>query len=98
MTFVATILVNVLTLMEPEKRSEVLNEAPMKGMTGQDAVNKIQHLAKRMSEYSAIIRETTKVLRESGVIPELADSILEITSVVRDIAHDILQTAAVLKQ
>ena len=99
MTYVARILiVNLMTLIEPEKRVQVLNAAPKRQMNAEDTVKRIQQIAKKIREYSAITRETTKTLRESGVIPEFADAINEIASVVRDTAKEIHQTATELKE
>jgi methyl-accepting chemotaxis protein len=67
-------------------------------MTAKETVGTIQNISKNIKEYSQRMRETMNTLRESGVIPEMADAIREASFAVRDTAKDINETTQELKK
>ena len=62
-----------------------------------DTVETIQNVSKNIKEYSSQMRETMKTIRESGVIPEMAEAIRIGSFAVRDTVKDINETTKELK-
>ena len=62
-----------------------------------DTVETIQNVSKNIKEYSSQMRETMKTLRQSGVIPEMAEAIRMGSFAVRDTVKDINETTKELK-
>jgi methyl-accepting chemotaxis protein len=60
--------------------------------TADETVAKIQHASKNIKEYSYLMRNTVKTVRESGAIPELVDAIREASFALRDTVNEINQT------
>lgn len=60
--------------------------------TADETVAKIQHASKNIKEYSYLMKNTVKTIRESGAIPELADAIREASFALRDTVNEINQT------
>lgn len=63
-----------------------------------ETVEAIQNVSKRITEYSTKVRETMKALRESNVIPELAEAVCHASYAVRDTVGDINETTKELKR
>ena len=57
-----------------------------------ETVEALQNISKNIRVYSMKMRETMKVLRESGAIPEFAEAIREGSFAVRDTVRDINET------
>ena len=66
--------------------------------TAEKTVDKIKSIAENIRYYSVIAKQTTRAVRESGAIPELAAAIREAAIAARDTAKDIRQTAAELNE
>lgn len=60
--------------------------------TADETVAKIQHASRNIKEYSYLMRNTVKTVRESGAIPELVDAIREASFALRDTVNEINQT------
>lgn len=60
--------------------------------TADETVAAIQHASRSIKEYSSLMRNTVKTLRESGAIPEMADAIREASFALRDTVNEINQT------
>jgi methyl-accepting chemotaxis protein len=58
---------------------------------------KIKNIAENIKDYSVMVSKTTKTLRESGTIPEIAKAIREVAFAVRETAKEIQKTSKVLK-
>ena len=66
--------------------------------SAEKTIETIKKIAENIRMYSILTRETTRTIRKSGVIPELAGAIREAVSAVRDSTIDIRETARELKQ
>ena len=66
--------------------------------TGKETVETIQNVSKNIKDYSLKMRETMKTLRESGVIPEMAEAIREGSLAVCDTIKDINSATKELKK
>jgi uncharacterized protein Yka (UPF0111/DUF47 family) len=58
----------------------------------------IKHIARRITEESVRIRETIRVVRESGAINELADAIREAVKAARDTSREVNTAAKDLRE
>ena len=63
-----------------------------------ETVETIKNISKNIRDYSHMMRDTMKTLRESGAIPEMAEAIREGSFAVRDTVKDINETAQELKK
>ena len=63
-----------------------------------ETVEALQNISKNIRGYSLKMKETMKVLRESGAIPEFAEAIREGSFAVRDTVNDINETTKELKR
>jgi signal transduction histidine kinase len=70
----------------------------IKEMTPEQTAEAIKNIAKRIREESAKMRETFKVIRQSGAIEELTDAVREAAMAARDSAREINDVASDLKQ
>ena len=61
-------------------------------------VGTLQNISKNIQQYSLGVRETMKTLRESGVIPEMAEAVRDGSLTVRDTVKEINQTTKELKK
>ena len=66
--------------------------------TPKETVQAIQNVSKKIREYSYKMQETMKALRESNVIPEMAETIRDASFAVRDTVSDINETTKELKK
>ncbi len=57
--------------------------------SAQEAVENIQNISKNIQDYSLLMRDTVRTIRESGVIPQIAEVIRVTTFAVRDTAKEI---------
>ena len=67
-------------------------------MTPEQTAEAIKNIAKRIREESAKMRETVRVIRQSGAIEELTDAVREAAVAARDSAREINDVATDLKQ
>jgi hypothetical protein len=67
-------------------------------MTPEQTADAIKNIAKRIREESAKMRESVKVIRQSGAIEELTDAVREAAMAARDSAREINEVATELKQ
>lgn len=58
----------------------------------------VKQLAISIKDYSITARETLRAIRDSGVIPELAVSLSEITALIRDISMQAKEASDELKK
>ncbi len=65
--------------------------------SAKETVETIQNISKNIRDYSHMMRETMKTLRQSGAIPEMAEAIREGSFAVRDTVKDINETTQELK-
>ena len=63
-----------------------------------ETVESLQNISKNIRGYSMKIKETMRVLRESGAIPEFAEAIREGSFAIRDTVNDINETTKELKR
>lgn len=70
----------------------------LKEMTPEQTAEAIKNIAKRIREESAKMRETVKIIRQSGAIEELTEAVREATMAARDSAKEINEVANDLKQ
>jgi len=63
-----------------------------------ETVEALQNISKNIRGYSMKIKETMRVLRESGAIPEFAEAIRESSFAIRDTINDINETTKELKR
>ena len=63
-----------------------------------ETVGTIQSVSKNIQEYSLMMREAVKTLRESGAIPEIILAIRESSFAVRDTLQEINQTTQDMKK
>jgi signal transduction histidine kinase len=70
----------------------------IKEMTPEQTAEAIKNIAKRIREESAKMRETVKVIRQSGAIEELTDAVREAAMAARDSAMEINEVATDLRQ
>lgn len=70
----------------------------LKEMTPEQTAEAIKNIAKRIREESTKMRETVKVIRQSGAIEELTEAVREATVAARDSAREINEVANDLKQ
>jgi hypothetical protein len=70
----------------------------LKEMTPEQTAEAIKNIAKRIREESTKMRETVKIIRQSGAIEELTEAVREATMAARDSAKEINQVANDLKQ
>ena len=66
--------------------------------TPKETVEAIQNVSKKVRAYSYKMQETMKALRESNVIPEMAETIRDASFAVRDTVSDINETTKELKK
>ena len=66
--------------------------------SAEETVGTIQNISKNIRDYSLLMRETMKTIRESGAIPEMAEAIREGSFAVRDTVKDINDEARKLKK
>lgn len=93
------VLNNMLTMtLETVKIKSDKNTALASSQSAENTVKTIREVAENIRQYSVIIKETTKAVRKSGAIPELAGVILEVASAVRDTAKEIRETTKDLKE
>jgi len=72
--------------------------ASLKEMTPEQTAEAIKNIAKRIREESTKMRETVKIIRQSGAIEELTEAVREATLAARDSAKEINEVANELKQ
>ena len=70
----------------------------LKEMTPEQTAEAIKNIAKRIREESIKMRETVKIIRQSGAIEELTEAVREATMAARDSAKEINEVANELKQ
>lgn len=70
----------------------------LKEMTPEQTAEAIKNIAKRIRAESAKMRETVKVIRQSGAIEELTDAVREAAMAARDSAREINEVATDLRQ
>lgn len=70
----------------------------LKEMTPEQTAEAIKNIAKRIREESTKMRETVKIIRQSGAIEELTEAVREATMAARDSAKEINEVANELKQ
>jgi hypothetical protein len=70
----------------------------LKEMTPEQTAEAIKNIAKRIREESTKMRETVKIIRQSGAIEELTEAVREATMAARDSAKEINEVANDLKQ
>lgn len=63
-----------------------------------EKVEAIRRTTASIKEYAILTRETSRALRETGTISDLAVATREIASIIRDIAREIRQTSIELKE
>lgn len=66
--------------------------------SAQEAVGNIQNISKNIQDYSLLMRDTVRTIRESGVIPQIAEAIRVTTFAVRDTAKEINEATQELKK
>jgi len=66
--------------------------------SAQEAVGNIQNISKNIQDYSLLMRDTVRTIRESGVIPQIAEVIRVTTFAVRDTAKEINNATQELKR
>ena len=74
------------------------NNNDVREMTPQQTAEAIKNIAKRIREESSKMRETVRVIRQSGAIEELTDAVHEAAMAARDSAREINEVATDLKQ
>lgn len=84
--------------LEPMKQKTGKNSEYASGYSAEKTVETIKNIADNIRYYSAMTRLTSKTLRESGAITDLAGAIREASAAARDTAKDIRQTAAELNE
>ena len=84
--------------LEPMKQKTGKNSEYASSYSAEKTVETIKNIAESIRYYSAMARYTSKTLRESGAIPELAGDIREASAAASDTAKDIRQTAAELNE
>ena len=67
-------------------------------MTPEQTAEAIRNIARRIREESAKMRDTVKIIRQSGAIEELTEAVREATLAARDSAKEINGVASELKQ
>jgi hypothetical protein len=67
-------------------------------MTPEQTAEAIRNIAKRIREESAKMKDTVKIIRQSGAIEELTEAVREATLAARDSAKEINGVASDLKQ
>lgn len=67
-------------------------------LSAKETVVNIQNISKNIKEYSFRMRETVRTLRESGVIPEMAEAIRDGSLAVYDTVKDINEATQELKK
>ena len=67
-------------------------------MTPEQTAEAIRNIARRIREESAKMKETVKIIRQSGAIEELTEAVKEATLAARDSAREINGVASDLKQ
>ena len=73
-------------------------EVRLHQLNANQAVESIQNISRNIRGHSLQMRQTMKMLRESGAIPEIALAIRDSSFAVRDIAKDISETTQELKR
>jgi len=67
-------------------------------MTPEQTAEAIKNIARRIREESAKMRESVKIIRQSGAIEELTEAVREAAMAARDSAKEINEVATELKQ
>jgi hypothetical protein len=67
-------------------------------MTPEQTAEAIRNIARRIREESAKMKDTVKIIRQSGAIEELTEAVREATLAARDSAKEINGVASELKQ
>ncbi len=75
-----------------------LKDAGVHQLNAKNTVVTLQNISKNIQQYSLGMRETMKTLRESGIIPEMAEAIRDGSLTVRDTVKDIHETTKELKK
>jgi len=84
--------------MKDFTQNQSSQEDPVQRWTIDETVGAIQNVSKNIREYSFKMRTNMKTLRESGVIPEMADAIREASFAVRDTVNEINETTKELQK
>jgi methyl-accepting chemotaxis protein len=94
-----SILDNIITVtLEIIKTKVDKNTVYESDLSAEKTIETIKEVAEKIRKYSVMMRETTKTVRQSGAIPEIAEAIREAVFAVRDTTKDIHQTAKELKE
>ena len=67
-------------------------------MNPEQVAQNIKNIARKIREESARMRDTVRVIHESGAVEELSDAIKEAAIAARDTSREISETARVLKE
>ena len=70
----------------------------LREMTPEQTAEAIRNIARRIREESAKMKDTVKIIRQSGAIEELTEAVREATLAARDSAKEINGVASDLKQ
>ena len=74
------------------------NENESYQLTAKQTVGAIQNVSNNIKAYALQMKETVKILRQTGAIPEIALAIKETTYAVRDTVKELNETAQDLKK
>lgn len=78
--------------------SEAAAATSIREMTPEQTAEAIRNIARRIREESTKMKESVKVIRQSGAIEELTEAVKEATLAARDSAREINGVASELKR
>ena len=79
-------------------KSKGKNVGTSQSYNAENTAQAIKDIARRIREESAKVKETVRIIRESGAIEELTDAIKEASLVARDTSKEISNAATELKE
>lgn len=94
----AFVLSSIVTTLSPDLGMPKSIPTNSNEMTAMEIAEKIKFVAKNIRESSLRVRDTVRILRQSGAIDELADAVHTAVVASRDTAKEISEAARELKE